>query len=205
MKLEYLAAATVGIMNAIFRPADYLPEVVGSRRKAVMAAWKWGKSSHLVVSPNEPEVDIADVVRRTVERRATPSLPERLRVGGLRNTHDDALSILYVPCDTAVRSPKCAEVGEYTASPQRSVPVSIRESGIACRPALVVDAISPATRATKIGKGRHRVLRVCLYCFRLLCMHRRECRTEANSDQNNEKSLASSFGCELCCHICLLC
>src|SRR5215467_12989548 len=153
MKLEYLAAATVGIMNTIFRPADYLPEVVGSGRKAVMTARKWGKSSHLVVLPNEPEVDVADVVRRTVERRATPSLPERLRIGGLRNTHDDALSILYVPCDAAVRSAERAQVGEKTASPQGSVPVSVQEPGIACRPALVIDAVSPATGATKIGKG----------------------------------------------------
>src|SRR4030095_4672582 len=159
MKLEYLAAATVGIMNTIFRPADYLPEVVGSCRKAVMAAWKWGKSSHLVVLPNEPEVDKADVVRRTVKSRATPSLSERLRIGGLRNTNDDALSILYVPCDAAVGSAKGAQVSEHTASPQRSVPVSIREPGIACRPALVIDAVSPATGATKIGKGRYLVLR----------------------------------------------
>ena len=32
-----------------------------------------------------------------------------------------------------------------------------------------------------------------------------QCRTVADSDQNNEKSLASSFGFELCCHVCLLC
>src|SRR5215475_14715520 len=171
MKLEYLAAAAVGIMNTIFCPADYLPEVVGSGRKAVMTARKWGKSSHLVVLPNEPEIDEADVVRRTVESRATPSLPERLRIGGLRNTHYDALSILYVPCDTAVWSAKRAEVGEQTASPQRSVPVSILEPGIACRPALVIDAVSPATRATKIRKGRYLVLRFRLHCFRLLCKH----------------------------------
>src|SRR6516165_12816846 len=105
-------------MNAILGPPDHLSEIVGSGRKAVMPARKWGKSSHHVVLPNEPEVDKADVVRRTVESRATPSLAERLRIGGLRNTDDDSLSILYVPCDTAVRSSKCAEVGEQTVSPQ---------------------------------------------------------------------------------------
>jgi hypothetical protein len=99
-------------MNAIFRPPNYLPEVVRSGRKALISARKWGKSSHQVVLPNEPKVDIADVVRGTVESRATPSLPERLRIGGLRNTHDDALGILYVPCDTTVWSAKSAEVGE---------------------------------------------------------------------------------------------
>src|SRR4029079_6941964 len=124
MKLEYLATATIGIMNPIFRPPDDLPEVVGSGRKAVISAGKWGKTSHLVVLPNEPEVDKADVVRRTVESRATPSLPERLGIGGLRNTHDDALGILHIPCDTAVRSPKCAQISEETASPQCCVPVS---------------------------------------------------------------------------------
>ena len=81
----------VGVMNTILRPPDYLTQVVGSGCKAIISARKWRKSSHLVVLPNEPEVDIADVVRRTVESRATPSLPERLRIGGLRNTHDDAL------------------------------------------------------------------------------------------------------------------
>ena len=85
----------------------------------------------MIVFPNEPEVDKADVVRRTVEKRATPSLPERLRIGSLRNTHDDTLGILHPPGDTAVWSAKCVEVGEQTFSPQRSVPVPIRQSGIA--------------------------------------------------------------------------
>src|ERR1051326_3186025 len=146
-------------MNSILRPPDHLTEVVSSGCKAVIAARKWGKSSHLVVLPNEPEIDEADVVRRTVESRATPRLPERLRIGGLRDTHDDALSILHIPRDTAVWSAKCAEVGKQTVSPQRSVPVPIWESGIACRPALVIDAVSSATRATKVGKDRHLVLR----------------------------------------------
>src|SRR5215472_6858040 len=136
-------------MNTILGPTDYLTKVISSGCKAVISARKCGKPSHLVVLPNEPEVDIADVVRRTVESRATPSFPERLRIGGLRNTHDDALSIFNVPCDTAVWSAERAEIGEQTASPQRSVPVSIREPGISCRPTLVIDAVSPATGATK--------------------------------------------------------
>ena len=78
-------------MNAILRPPDHLTQVVGSGGKAVISTWKIGKSPHLAVFPNEPEIDVADVVRRTVESRATPSLPERLRIGSLRNTHDDAL------------------------------------------------------------------------------------------------------------------
>ena len=190
-------------MNAILRPPDHLTQIVGSCGKAIISTRKIGKSPHLVqvLFPNEPEVDIADVVRRTVESRATPALAERLRVGSLRNTHDDSRGILHVPGDTAVWSPKCAEVGERTVSPQRSVPVPIRQSGIACHPALVIDAVSPATRAAEIGEVRHLVLRFCLYCFRPLCLHRRQSRSAADSDQNNEKTLASCFGYELCCHI----
>src|SRR4029077_20322768 len=193
------------VMNTILGPPDHLTEVVGSGCKAVISARKRQKSSHLVVLPNEPEVNIADVVRRTVESRATPSLSERLRIGRLRNTHDDALSILHVPSDTAVRSAKRAEVGEQAASPQRSVPVPIRQPGITCRPAQVIDAVSPAARASKIGKSRHLVLRFYPHCFGLLRMDRCQYRPVPDSDQNNEKSLVSSFGYELCCHVLLLC
>src|SRR5438067_8535281 len=136
-------------MNAILSPPDHLTQVVGSGCKAVIAARKWGKSPHLVVLPNEPEVDIADVVRRTVESRATPAFAEQLRVGSLGNTHDNSRGIFHVPCDTAVWPPECAEVGEQTASPECSVPVPIRQSGIACHPALVINAVSPATRSTE--------------------------------------------------------
>ena len=73
-KLEYLGAATGRVMNAILCPSDYLTRVVGSSCKGVIAAWKWGKSPHLVVLPNEPEIDIADVVRCTVE---SPEVPDR--------------------------------------------------------------------------------------------------------------------------------
>src|ERR1700757_3457134 len=140
-------------MNVIFRPTDRQAKVVGSGCQAVIPAWKREETSHLFVLPNEPEVDIADVVRRTVESRATPSLAQRLRIGGLRDTDDDVLSVLHVPRDAAVWSAECAEVGEQAVSPQRSVPVSIRQSGIACRPAQVIDAVSAATCSTKIGKG----------------------------------------------------
>src|SRR5438876_5510511 len=136
-------------MNIILRPPDRLAEVVGSGCKAVISAGKWKESSHLVVLPNESEVDIADVVRRTVESRATPGLPQWLRIGSLGNTHDDSRGVFHVPCDTAVWSAKCAEVGEQTVSPQRSVPVPIRQPGIACDPALVIDAVSPATRSAE--------------------------------------------------------
>src|SRR5438067_11438773 len=95
-------------MKTILRPADHLTQVVGSGGKAVIAARKWGKSSHLVVLPNEPEIDIADIVRRTVKSRATPAFAEQLRVGSLGNTHDDSRRIFHVPRDTAVWS---AEIG----------------------------------------------------------------------------------------------
>src|SRR5882724_10596467 len=156
-------------MNSILRPPHHLTQVVGSGGKAVISARKVGKSPHLVLFPNEPEVDIADVVRRTVESRATPALAEQLRVGSLGNTHDDSRRIFHVPCDTAVWSAKCAEVGEHAVSPQRSVPVPIRQSGIACRRALVINAISPATRSAKIRKSRHVVLCFCLCLTLSLC------------------------------------
>src|SRR5881296_1793952 len=203
-KLEYLGAATGGVMNAILRPSDYLTQVVGSSCKAIISSSKIGQSPHLVVLPNEPEIDIADVVRRAIESRAAPALAEQLPVGSLRDTHDDALSILYVPCDTAVWSAKCAQVGEQTASPQRSVPVPIRPSGIACHPALVIDAVSPATRAAEIGEGRHLVLLFGFYVLCSLCERGRQERSATDCDQNEEQGLASSFGCELYCHVCLL-
>jgi hypothetical protein len=118
-------------MNAILGPADHLTQVVGSSCKAIIAAWKWGKSSHLVVLPNEPEICKPDIVRRTVEGCATPTLSERLGIGSLRDTHDDARGIFHVPRDTAVWSAECEEVCQRTVSPQRSVPIPVRESGIA--------------------------------------------------------------------------
>ena len=110
MKLEDLGRDARIVMNTILGPPDYLTQVIGSRCEAVIPARKYGKSSHLVVLPNEPEIDIADVVRRTIESCATPSLPERLRISGLRNTHDDALGILHVPRDTTVWSAEGVEV-----------------------------------------------------------------------------------------------
>src|SRR5918996_674663 len=117
-------------MNAILRPPHHLTQVVGSGCKTIISSRKIGQSPQLIVLPNEPEVDIADVVRRIVESRATPAFAEQLRVGSLGNTHDDSRGIFHVPCDIAVWSTKCAEVGEHAVSPQRSVPVPIRQSGI---------------------------------------------------------------------------
>src|SRR5438552_16824571 len=201
-KLEDLVAtratrATRGVMNAILRPSDHLTEVVGSGCKAVISTRKIGKSSHLTQAlfPNEPEIDKADIVRRTVESEATPPLPQRLRIGSLRNTHDDSRGILHVPRDTAVWPPECAEVEQRTASPQRSVPVPIRQSGVACRPALVINAVSHATRSAEAGKIRHLVLLSCLCCFRPLCLHGRQNRRATDSNQTNEKNLANYFGC----------
>src|SRR6266550_3219128 len=192
-------------MNTILRPPHHLTQIVGSGGKAIISSRKIGQSPHLVVLPNEPEVDIADVVRRTVEKRATPGLPQWLRVGSLGNTHDDSRRIFHVPCDTAVWSAKCAEVKEQTVSPQRSVPVPIRQSGIACHPALVINAISAATRAAEIGEGRYLIVQSRFCCFRPLCMHGCQSRSAADSDQNSDKNSAGVFGCELCYHICLLC
>src|SRR5438132_5935928 len=66
-KLEDLGAATGGIMNAILRPPHYLTQVIGSGSKTVVSTRKWGQSPHLTLLPNEPEIDIAGVVRRAVE------------------------------------------------------------------------------------------------------------------------------------------
>src|SRR5207247_11257853 len=125
-------------------PAYPLTQGFGSRGKIIFSTRKIGKRPHLVVFPNEPEVDIAYVVRRTVEIPATPVL-DRLRRESLGNTHEDARGIFHVPCDTAVWSAKCAEIREQPVSPQRSVPAPVRVSGIACHPALVIDAVPPST------------------------------------------------------------
>ena len=110
-KLEDLGAATGGVMNTILRPPDYLTQVIGSGGKTVISTRKIGQSSHLALLPNESEVDIADVVRRTVESRATPVLAEGLRRESLGNTHDDSRGIFHVPRDTTVWSAEGVEVG----------------------------------------------------------------------------------------------
>src|SRR4029079_14572415 len=193
-------------MNAILSPTHRLTQVVGSGNKAVVSSRKIGKAPHLVLFPNKPEIDKTDGERPGVETSATPSLPERLRIGGLRDTHDDTLSILHVSCHTAVWPPKCAQVRKRTVAPQSSVPALIsRQPGVACHPTLIIDAVSGVTRPAERGEFRHLILRFCLHCFRPLCMHRCEFRTAADSDQNSKKSLASSFDFELCCHVCVLC
>src|SRR4029077_8739607 len=159
-------------MKAILSPSHRLTQVVGSGNKTVVSTRKIGKAPHLVLFPNKPEIDKADGERPGVESCATPSFTERLRIGGLRDTHDDALSILHVPCDTAVWSPKCAEVSERTVPPQSSVsPLISRQPGVACHPTLIIDTVSGVTRPAERGKVRHLVLRFCLHCFRLLRMH----------------------------------
>src|SRR5690242_17588894 len=65
-KLENSGAATRWIMNAILSPSHYLTEVVSSSCEAVISAREIRQSTHLPLLPNESEVDIADVVRRTV-------------------------------------------------------------------------------------------------------------------------------------------
>src|SRR5205809_7809291 len=99
-------------MNSILRPPHHLTQVIGSGCKAVIVARKRGKSPHLVVLPNEPETDVADVVRRTVESRTTPvlAIPLRRR-GSSGNTHDDSACIFHVPSDHAVWSAVCFALG----------------------------------------------------------------------------------------------
>src|SRR6266481_2820806 len=104
-------------MDTIFSPSHRLPKVIGSGSKTVMSTRKIGKPSHLVLFPNKSEVDETGGERPSIESCATPSLAERLRVGGLRDTDDDALSIFHVPRDTTVWSPQCAKVRERTAAP----------------------------------------------------------------------------------------
>src|SRR5437868_6943353 len=99
-------------MNAILGPSHHLTQIVSSCGKAIISSRKIGQSPHLTLLPNEPEIDVADVVRRTVESRATPVLSVRLRRrGSLGNTHDDSRGIFDVPCDTAVWSAEGVEVG----------------------------------------------------------------------------------------------
>src|SRR5580765_1231152 len=181
-------------MNTILSPSHRLTQVVGSGNKTVVSARKIGKASHLVLFPNKPEIDKADGERPGVKSCATPSFPVRLRIGGLRDTHDDALSILHIPCDTAVWPPKCAEVSERTVPPQSSVsPLISRQPGVACHPTQIIDTVSRVTGPAERGEARHLVLRFCPYCFRLLCMHRRLSCSPVDRNQNDEENFASSF------------
>ncbi len=171
-KLENLVAwlvlaATRVVMNASLRPANRLTQVIGSCRKTIVSTRKIGKSPHLVVFPNKPEIDIAYVVRRTVKSRATPVL-DRLRRESLGNTHEDARGIFHVPCDTAVWSAKCAEVREQTASPQRSVPVPVRVSGITFRGKIATERVGNAVLAVPLQRAGLSVtqLRRNEHCFR---------------------------------------
>src|SRR5215470_12125892 len=148
-------------MNIILCPSYRLTKVVGSRGKAVVAAWKIGKFPHWPASvfPNKAEIDKASREGPTVEGRATPGFSQWFWIGSLRNTHDDALGILNVPCYTAIRSPKCEEVEQRTVSPQSSVPRLVsRQSGIACHPTLIVDAVSSATCPAQSRKAGHLVM-----------------------------------------------
>src|SRR5436190_2708762 len=126
-KLQHLSAATGGVVNSILRPSDYLTEVVGPGCKTVISPWERGKPPHLIVLPDKAEIDISDIVRCTVEGRATPGLSVRLGIGGLRNADDNSRRIFHIPRDTAVWSAKCAEVGEQAVSPQRGVPIPIHQ------------------------------------------------------------------------------
>ena len=77
-KLEDLRRYAHWVMNIIFRPSDCLTQVVGSCCKAVVAARKVGKSPHRALSifPDEPEIDISDVVRRTCRKPRYSKLPQ---------------------------------------------------------------------------------------------------------------------------------
>src|SRR5437764_3407323 len=97
-------------MNAILGPSHHLTQIVSSCGKAIISSRKIGQSPHLAPLPNEPEIDVADVVRRTVESRATPALPQRLGRESLGNTHDDSRSIFHIPRYTAIWSAECVEV-----------------------------------------------------------------------------------------------
>ena len=97
-------------MNPILRPPDHLASVVGSGGKAVISTRKIGQSPHLALLPDESEVDIADVVRRTVESRATPRFAEGLRRESLGNAHEDSRGIFDVPRDTTVWSAEGVKV-----------------------------------------------------------------------------------------------
>src|SRR4029453_13120983 len=101
-------------MTGILRPTDHFTAVVGPGGKAVVSA-QGRQRSHLAAFPNEPEIDITDVVRPRVESEATPPLPQWLRCGSLGNTHDDAAVILHIPGDAAVGSPERPKVDERMA------------------------------------------------------------------------------------------
>src|SRR5262245_16326798 len=189
-------------MNVIFRPSYHLTKIVGSGGKAVVAARKIGKPSHRALSfPNKRKIDKAGSERPTVKRCATPRFSQRLRIGGLRNTHDYALGILNVPRYATIGSPQCKEVEQRTIPPQSSVPRLVAcESRIACDPTLIVDAVSSAACPAQGRKAGHLITGFLLWLDLFLPTRGRWNGTAVHSDQANEKNLAESFGCNLCSH-----
>ena len=120
-KLEHLGRDACGVMNTIFRPADYLPKVVGTRRKAVISTREIGKPSHLSVLPNKSKIDKAGAGRSRLKRGAAPRFTQRIGHCCLRNTGDDTGVRLHRPRDIAVRSAQGAEISEQVMSPKRGV------------------------------------------------------------------------------------
>src|SRR3954469_13809180 len=97
-------------MNIILRPSNGLVQVICFCGKAVVSPWKIWKPPHLILFPDKAKIDKPGVKGRTVEGCAAPSLPKRLRIGSLRDTHKNAVRILHIPCDTAIWSAQRAEV-----------------------------------------------------------------------------------------------
>src|SRR5580704_7575218 len=99
-------------MIVILCPSDHLTKIVGASGKAIISTREIWKCPHLPVFQDKPEVDKADGIGPGVKGRATPSLPERFRIGSLRNPDMDSLGVFNVPSDAAVWSSEGAEI-EY--------------------------------------------------------------------------------------------
>src|ERR1051325_5408641 len=56
-KLKDLRRNARFVMNAVLRPPNYLSKIVRSSGETIISTCKRGKSSHLVVLPDEPEID----------------------------------------------------------------------------------------------------------------------------------------------------
>ncbi len=118
--------------------------VISAGGKAVISP-QGRKCRHDTIFPSEPEIDKADVVRRRIKSRATPSPSQRVRHIRLGNADNNAPAILRVPGYIAVWSAEGAKVFDRrAAAPESSVPALVsRQVGIACHPATVIDAVSP--------------------------------------------------------------
>src|SRR5262249_37722006 len=139
-------------------PTNDLAAIVGRGGVAVGAAQRWQRG-HLSVLPAETLAGMP--VRRKCgeeDMAGRTGLAERIYVGSLRNTNDDAVVVLHRPGHGAVGSTKITEGSEVSVEPQRRFrKIVAGEVGNAYHPPAFVDADSLPLDTAGRGQGGDRV------------------------------------------------